>query len=101
MSEKNYKVEKRTVDGEKITYLVNNKKSGTPGVVGFICGIVSIFLPIPFIDIIVAIVGFVCSIIGAQEDRQNRSLAIAGIVISVFGFIASVFYTFFIFPMLV
>jgi hypothetical protein len=57
------------------------------GLTGLILGIVSFFLPIPIVDVGLAIAGIVLSAKGLKEEQ--RGLAIAGLVVSILGLIAS------------
>ncbi len=70
------------------------EKSGTPGTVGFVCGLLSLILPVPIVDIILGIIGIVGSGYGMQENRKRRGLAIAGLVLSILGLLASIWFNF-------
>jgi hypothetical protein len=59
------------------------QQSGTQGVLGFVFGLLGLFLPIPGIDLLISIAGVVLSIIGVTGNRRNKGLAIAGLVISI------------------
>ena len=66
------------------------KKSGTPGVVGFVLALFSLFLPIPYLDIVLGVAAFVISLVGVMGNRSKKGLAIAGIVISIIAVIGAI-----------
>ncbi len=58
------------------------------GLIGFILALIGLFLPVPFLDVIVGIVALTLSIIGKTNQRDsNPGLAVAGIVISIIGIV--------------
>ena len=64
----------------------------TMAVVSLVCGIVSIVLPIPFLDLAIAIVGLVCA--GkAKQYGYNGGIRTAGLVLSIIGTIFSALIT--------
>ena len=68
----------------------STKRSGVPGVLGFIFSLAGIFLPIPVLDVMISIAGLVLSIVGMIGNRRYRGLAIAGLVISIFSIIGGI-----------
>ena len=89
-------------DGKKkkvITRTVSKtKEKNTPGIIGFILGIISVFLPIPYIDIMLAVGGLIGSGVGLNKTNAKRGWAIAGLIVYLWGLAASLWYTFVFFP---
>lgn len=77
-------------DGLQTEQITQVAPATNNGLIGFILGIVSIFFPIPIVDVGLAIAGIVLSSKGLKEEK--RGLAIAGLVISIFGLIGSIFW---------
>ncbi|WP_353893489.1 zinc ribbon domain-containing protein [Proteinivorax hydrogeniformans] len=60
------------------------QKSNGVGITGFVLALVSLFLPIPGIDIFIGFIALILSIVGMVGNRANKGFAIAGLVISIF-----------------
>lgn len=56
------------------------------GIVGFVVGLVSVFLPFLF-GIVTAVVGLILSIVGLTRHGSGKGLAIAGLVLSIIGLV--------------
>ncbi len=60
----------------------------TPGLIGFIIGLLSLFMPL-FIGVFTAVAGFIVSYIGIT-NYEKRGLAITGLVLSSIAFVFSI-----------
>ena len=67
------------------------QKSGGLAVGSLVCGIISILGCWSVITIIVAIVGVVLGAVNNAQDNPNKGMAIAGIILSIIGFLFSCF----------
>lgn len=65
------------------------KDSGAYGIWGFILAILSLVLPVAYIDIVIGIGAFIISIIGVTGNKSKKGLAIAGIVVSIIAIIGA------------
>jgi len=80
-------------DGSQPTNNNGVAPASNNGVIGFVLSLVS-FIPVPVVDIVLAILAIVFSSKGLKEEK--RGLAIAGLVIGIFGLISSVFFNLFV-----
>ncbi len=53
------------------------------GVWGFVLALFSLFLPVAYLDLLLAIVAFILSMIAITRKGRRKGLAIAGVVISI------------------
>ena len=67
-------------------------KTGGLAVGSLVCGIISILGFWSVITFIVAIVGIVLGAVNNAQDNPNKGMAIAGIILSVIGFLLSIFF---------
>lgn len=67
-------------------------KSGGLAVGSLVCGIISIIGFWSFITLILAIVGVVLGAVNNAQDNPNKGMAIAGIILSVIGFLLTIFF---------
>ncbi|WP_350343906.1 hypothetical protein PRVXT_000268 [Proteinivorax tanatarense] len=75
----------------QVSYSSENKQPGGVGIAGFVLALISLFLPIPIIDIFIGFIALILSVVGMSNNRANRGLAIAGLVISIIAIIGSFF----------
>ena len=66
------------------------KGSGGLGIGSLVCGIISIFGFWAGVTLIVAIVGVVLGAVNNAQDNSNKGMAIAGIILSIIGFLLSI-----------
>ncbi len=59
------------------------------GLCGFITALIGLFLPVPFVDILIAAAGVILSGIGIST-RKYRGLAIAGLIIGIVAVIGNI-----------
>lgn len=74
-------------------------KSGGLAVGSLVCGIISIIGCWSLITLIVAVVGVVLGTVNNVQDNPNKGMAIAGIILSIVGFLFSI--VFLVFWMLI
>lgn len=67
-------------------------KSGGLAVGSLVCGIISILGCWSVISFIISIVGVVLGIVNNAQDSPNKGMAVAGIILNIFGFILSIFF---------
>lgn len=67
-------------------------KSGGLAVGSLVCGIISIIGCWSVITLIAAIVGVVLGAVNNAQDNPNKGMAIAGIILSIVGFLFSMFF---------
>ena len=68
------------------------KGNGGLAIGSLVCGIISILGFWSVITLIVAIVGVVLGAVNNAQDSQNKGMAIAGIILSIIGFLLSLFF---------
>ena len=68
--------------------LTSQNTLSNQGSTGFVLALISLFLPIPIIDAIIGIIGFIFSINGLKEEKTG--LAVAGLIISILAIVGSV-----------
>lgn len=66
----------------------DDEKLSNYGLYGFILAIISLFLPVPIIDAIIAVVAIVLAVAGLKASK--RGFAIAGLVIGILALIGAV-----------
>lgn len=69
-----------------------SSKRGGLAVGSLVCGIISILGFWSIITLIVAIVGAVLGIVNNAQENPNKGMAIAGIILSIIGFLLTIFY---------
>lgn len=67
-------------------------KSGGLAVGSLVCGIISILGFWSVITLILAIVGVVLGAVNNAQDNPNKGMAIAGIILSIIGFLLAIFF---------
>lgn len=67
-------------------------KSGGLAVGSLVCGIISVLGFWSVITIILSIVGVVLGAVNNAQDNPNKGMAIAGIILSILGFLLSIFF---------
>lgn len=75
----------------------NGYNSGQPNngglaVGSLVCGIISLLGFWSVITFFVAIVGVILGVVNIAQDNPNKGMAIAGIILSVLGFLLSIFF---------
>ena len=69
-----------------------SSKGGGFAVGSLVCGIISILGFWSIITLIVALVGAVLGIVNNAQENPNKGMAIAGIILSIIGFLLTIFY---------
>ena len=67
-------------------------KSGGLAVGSLVCGIISILGFWSVITLVLAIVGVVLGAVNNAQDNPNKGMAIAGIILSIIGFLLAIFF---------
>ncbi len=73
----------QNIDRGNINTEPRAEEDGNKGLIGFILAIVSLLLPIAYVDLMIGVVAFVLSLMGTIRGEKHKGLAIAGIIISI------------------
>lgn len=59
------------------------------GIWGFVLALISLLLPVPYLDMLLAVIAFIFSMLAITRTGRHKGLAIAGVVISILSFLGA------------